>query len=162
MQSETIRALSELKDVKVCKRCFYIYEGPGDICDICSDQHRDQSVIAVVEKETDLLSLENAKKFNGRYLIIGDLTKSGILDTEQRLRLKSLEQWIKDSLNGKAKEIVIAINPTSAGEIIASMITQELRPFAEKMTKLGRGIPTGGEIEFADEETLREALTRRG
>ncbi len=94
--------------------------------------------------------------------MVGDLTKSGVLDTEQRLRLQSLKQWIKESLNGKAKEIVIAINPTSAGEIIASMITQELKPFAEKVTKLGRGIPTGGEIEFADEETLSEALTRRG
>jgi len=162
MQGETVRDLSELKNVKICKRCFFIYEGAGDICDICSDPHRDQGVIAVVEKETDLLSLENAKKFGGRYLIIGDLTKSGVLDTEQRLRLQSLKQWIKDSMNGKAKEIVIAINPTSAGEIIASMITQELRPFAEKVTKLGRGIPTGGEIEFADEETLSEALTRRG
>ncbi|MCL4405257.1 MAG: toprim domain-containing protein [Patescibacteria group bacterium] len=161
VQGETIRTLAELKDIKVCKRCFYIYEGAGEVCDICSDSHRDQSVIAVVEKETDLLSLENAKKFNGRYLVIGDLTKSGILDTEQRLRLQSLKQWIKESLGGKAKEIIIAINPTSAGELIALMIIQELKPFAEKVTKLGRGIPTGGEIEFADEETLREALTRR-
>lgn len=162
MQNETARVISDLKNIKTCKNCFYIYEGAGDLCGICSDPHRDKSVIAVVEKETDLLSLENAKKFNGRYLIIGDLMKSGVLETEQRLRLQSLKQWIKDSLNGKAKEILIAVNPTSAGGIIASMIAQELKPFADKITKLGRGIPTGGEIEFADEETLREALTRRG
>jgi len=162
LQSETASVLAGLKGVKICKQCFFIYHGAGDLCDICADPHRDKSVIAVVEKETDLLSLENAKKFTGRYLVVGDLKKSGILDTEQRLRLQSLKAWIKESLGGKAKEIVIAVNPAPSSDLIASLITQELKPFAEKVTRLGRGIPTGGEIEFADEETLREALTRRG
>ncbi len=162
LQSETAVVLSGLKSIKICRNCFFIYQGGGELCDICSDPHRDQSVVAVVEKETDLLSLENAKKFSGRYLVIGDLKKSGVLDTEQRLRLQSLKTWIKESLGGKAREIVIAVNPAPVGELVASIITQELKPFTEKITRLGRGIPTGGEIEFADEETLREALTRRG
>jgi len=162
LQSETASVLAGLKGVKICKQCFFIYHGAGDLCDICADPHRDKSVIAVVEKETDLLSLENAKKFTGRYLVVGDLKKSGILDIEQRLRLQSLKAWIKESLGGKVKEIVIAVNPAPSSDLIASLITQELKPFAEKVTRLGRGIPTGGEIEFAYEETLREALTRRG
>ena len=162
LQSEAANILSDLKSIKICKQCFYIYQGDGSLCEICSDPHRDKSVIAVVEKETDLMSLENAKKFGGRYLVIGDFKKSGVLDTEQRLKLQSLKAWIKEVLGSKAKEIVIAVNPAPASDLIASLITQELKPFTERITRLGRGIPNGGEIEFADEETLSEALTRRG
>jgi recombination protein RecR len=67
LQSEAASVLASLKGIKICKQCFFIYQGAGDLCDICADPRRDKSVIAVVEKETDLLSLENAKNFTGNF-----------------------------------------------------------------------------------------------
>ena len=116
----------------------------------------------VVEKETDLLSLENTGKFTGRYLIIGGNSKTGTLEEWQKLRLQSLKQFIEKEFAGQAQEIIIAFNPTSAGDFSAALIEKELKGFTKKISRLGRGLPTGGEIEFADDETLGSALERRG
>ena len=115
----------------------------------------------IVEKETDLISLERPKKFSGRYLVLGELTKSGVLESVQKLRLNNLKEFIKRELNGQAQEIIVAINPTAYGDLNAMIISKELEGFSKKITRLGRGIPTGGEIEFSDEETLGQALERR-
>jgi recombination protein RecR len=115
----------------------------------------------VVEKETDLLSLENAGKFNGRYFIIGEIPKTGILEDWQKLRLQNLKSCTQKELQGKAEEIILALNPTSTGDFNASLLARELESFAKKISRLGRGLPTGGEIEFADDETLGSALERR-
>jgi len=104
--------------------------------------------------------LERTKKFKGRYLVLGELSKTGALESIQKLRLNHLKDWVKKEFR-QAEEIIIAINPTTFGDLNASMIAKELLPFAKKITRLGRGIPTGGEIEFADEETLEQALERR-
>ena len=160
-QEEVIRAFSDLKNVKVCKQCFYIHENKSGLCEFCEDEHRDQSIIAVVEKETDVLSIENTGKFNGRYLVLGDIRKTGILGTDQKLRLQSLKKWIEKEHKGKAEEIIVAISPTTEGDIIAGFVMEDLRPFAKNVTRLGRGIPTGGEIEFADEDTLGNAIIGR-
>lgn len=107
------------------------------------------------------MSLEKTKKFNGWYLVIGELHKTGELEPEQKLRLASLKKFVKKELNGSASEIVLAVNPTIYGDLGASLLKKELEGCAEKITRLGRGIPTGGEIEFADEETLSNALEKR-
>jgi recombinational DNA repair protein RecR len=91
---------------------------------------------------------------------LGELTKTGVLDSVQKLRLNHLKDWIKKHF-GQAEEIIIAINPTTFGDLNASMIAKELSAFAKKISRLGRGIPSGGEIEFADDETLGQALERR-
>ena len=83
------------------------------------------------------------------------------METDQKLRLQSLKKWIEKELDGKAEEIVVAVNPTTEGDIIAEIIAGEVKPFTKKVTRLGRGIPTGGEIEFADEDTLGSAIERR-
>ncbi len=160
-QDEASKVIADFKKIKICKQCFYIHESESGLCEFCEDKKRNMGIIAVVEKETDVMSIENTGKFRGRYLILGDLRRAGVLETDQKLRLKSLESWIKKELGGKAEEIIIATNPTLEGEIIAGIITQELKPFAKKITRLGRGIPTGGEIEFADEETLGSAIEGR-
>lgn len=115
----------------------------------------------LVEKETDLISLERPKKFNGRYLIIGELSKNGSLESYQKMRLNNLKTFIEKEFGGQAEEIVIATNPTSYGDLQAAIIAKEFEELTKKITRLGRGIPTGGEIEFADEETLGAALERR-
>ena len=115
----------------------------------------------IVEKETDLISIERTRKFKGNYLVIGELTKGGILDATQRLRLNHLKDALKTQLSGQADEVIIATNPTTYGDMNAMVIKNELESYAKKFTRLGRGIPTGGEIEFADEDTLEQALARR-
>ncbi len=113
-----------------------------------------------MEKETDLLSIENTSKFKGRYLVLGDLKKNGALDIQQKLRLNALKSLVKKQ-DYLLEEIIIAVNPTTYGDLNADIIAKELKPFAKKISRLGRGIPTGGEIEFADKETLSEAIERR-
>ncbi len=160
-------AVSRLSSITTCANCFLPFEavsrrstGTDHLCIICADEKRDQRSIAIIEKETDLISLEKSKKWRGRYLILGELSKDGILDTEQKLRLKNLKAFIEKEFK-QAEEILIALNPTTLGDIEAGLIVQELKPFAKKITRLGRGLPTGGEIEFADEETLGGALENR-
>lgn len=155
------RNLDELKKIKICSRCFFVHRNENNLCSFCMDKARKQNVIAVVEKETDLLSIENTKKFNGRYFILGIIPKTGILDDWQKLRLQSLKTFIQKELSGKAEEIILAFNPTSNGDFNSTLITKELQPLTKKITRLGRGLPTGGEIEFADDETLGSALEQR-
>lgn len=160
-------AVKELSDVingllnlQTCPQCFLSYQSQttrtktndANLCDVCSNPQRSKKFIAIVEKETDLVSLEKTGKFSGRYLILGDLKKDGVLNEAQKLRLKT----IKD-----ADEVILAISPTTYGDINASLIAQELKKSAKRITRLGRGIPTGGEIEFADEETLGSAIDNR-
>jgi recombination protein RecR len=179
--SDTVK---NLENVSVCEQCFFTHGASpvyppklaerrekfypeiseetqteeSSLCFICSNSDRDTSTVAIIEKETDLISLEKTKKFFGRYLILGDLKKDGFLNDEQKRRLDSLRK----SANKKFKEIIIALSPTIYGDINAQTILSELNGVAVKVTRLGRGIPTGGEIEFADEETLGSALDNRG
>ncbi|MBI2623695.1 MAG: recombination protein RecR [Candidatus Liptonbacteria bacterium] len=162
-------AISGMRSVKPCARCFFVHQNENGLCDICRDPRRAQNVIMVIEKETDLLSLENSGKFNGRYFILGEIAKTGILEEWQKLRLQQLKSFIQKefgpstgSTQAKAEEIVLGFNPTSVGDFSASLVARELEPFAKKISRLGRGLPTGGEIEFADDETLGSALERRG
>ncbi len=153
--------VAALKNIKTCTDCFLLFEGGNDKCPICADGKRESSIIAIVEKETDLISLEKSQAFNGKYLIIGELKKDGILEQSHRLRIAKLKERINRDSAGSAAEIIIALSPTTYGDIQASVLQGELNGLAKKITRLGRGIPTGGEIEFADELTLSDALRHR-
>lgn len=155
-------AIDGLRGVKICERCFFIHQNEGALCDICQNPNRRKGVIMVIEKETDLISLEDTKKFTGRYFIVGPIPKTGFLETWQKERLASLTSFIRNELGGKADEIILAFNPTSLGDFQASLLIKEFNPLTKKISRLGRGLPTGGEIEFADDETLGSALDRRG
>ena len=149
-------AIAGLQQLKTCPFCFFIHDSESHLCYICDNPQRRKDIIMVVEKETDLISLEKTNKFNGRYFVIGNLKKNGVLETEQKLKINNLKA------RDKAEEIILAINPTTYGDINAGLLAHELKDCAKKITRLGRGIPTGGEIEFADEETLGSALDNRG
>lgn len=153
--------LEGLKNIKLCERCFFVHENSGSLCEICANKDRNPGKIMIVEKETDLISIENTNKFNGRYLILGVVPKTGILEELQKMRLESLKSFIKKELSSQAEEIILALNPTSIGDWNAGVLKKELEPYAKKITRLGRGLPTGGEIEFADDETLEGALNAR-
>ena len=94
------QAISDLKYLKICQNCFFVHSNRENLCDICANKSRRRDIIMLVEKETDLISLERPKKFNGRYLILGELSKGGALESVQKLRLNHLKNFIK-----KATEI---------------------------------------------------------
>ena len=144
-------AVAGLNALAICQSCFTTNLSEG-LCSICANPQRRKDLVAIVEKETDLISLEKAKKFDGRYLVLGELKKDGFLTNVQKLRLRTIKN---------AEEAILAMTPTTYGDINATLIAQELRESVKKITRLGRGIPTGGEIEFADEETLASAIQNR-
>jgi recombination protein RecR len=157
------QAVIGLKKIKICSRCFFVHSQKTNICPICSDPTRIKDVFMIVEKETDLISIERTKRYQGLYLVIGQLTKSGVLEPWQKMRLGVLKKIITDEIPSKtAKEIILALNPTTYGDLNASLLEKELKDFSQKISRLARGIPTGGEIEFADEETLSSSILKRG
>ena len=114
--AELARAVSGLDSLAVCSVCFATTPN-SELCAICSNPNRRKDLVAIVEKETDLISLEKAKKFDGRYLVIGELKKDGFLTSTQKLRLRTIVA---------AQEAILAMNPTTYGDINASLIAQEL------------------------------------
>jgi len=153
--------IQELQKIKICSFCFFPHQNQNGLCNICSNPERDAKTIMIVEKETDLISLEKAAKFRGRYFIIGDISKKALLEDWQKLRIQNLKSFIQKNLGGKANEIILAFNPDSLGNLAASLIEKEMKDFTLKITRLGRGLPTGGEIEFADDETLKSSIENR-
>ena len=139
--------------------CFSIHDNEKDLCEICDNSSRDKNQVAIVEKETDLFSIESTQRYNGVYLCLGDIKKAGKLDETQKIKLDSLKA--RSSSLGKLREIIIAFSPTTAGDISAEIIAEYIKGAAERITRLGRGIPIGGEVEFADTDTLSEALDGR-
>ncbi len=155
------KAVNGFKFLDRCPQCFFFKEKNSKLCRICRQANRQPQIIAVVEKETDLLTLEKTGRFKGHYLVLGELAEKGVLQPIQKLRLQALKNRIKKDLNGQVEEIIIALNPTTFADFTADLIKEEFKTLAKKISRLGRGIPTGGEIEFADEETIRHSLERR-
>jgi recombination protein RecR len=151
---------------QICPNCFFISEKDSSkqenqLCKICQDSQRDQSVICVVEKETDLISIENTNKYKGLYHVLGGLISEIEESRKEKLTIKQLLTRIKT--NKKVKEIILALNPTSEGNLTTYYIEKAIKTITPniKITKLGRGLPQGGEVEFADAETLVNALEGR-
>ncbi|MDD4994681.1 MAG: recombination mediator RecR [Candidatus Pacebacteria bacterium] len=151
---------------QICPNCFFISEKDSSkqenqLCKICQDSQRDQSVICVVEKETDLISIENTNKYKGLYHVLGGLISEIDESRKEKLTIKQLLTRIKT--NKKVKEIILALNPNSEGNLTTYYIEKAIKTINPniKITKLGRGLPQGGEVEFADAETLVNALEGR-
>jgi recombination protein RecR len=156
---ELANLILELKEkVKFCRNCFKPFEGEGEICEICSDKTRNSSLLCVVEKETDLEAIEKTKKYRGIYFVLGGPIFSVKKEELKKLRIKELEERVK---NKEIKEIIIATNPTTEGEAIALFLERKLKNYGKKISRLARGLPTGGELEYADEETLGAAFEGR-
>jgi recombination protein RecR len=173
---EIIKSISDLKkNIKTCVYCFKPFEpfdaaqafsseaqarrGKVHLCEICANPGRDKGMLCVVEKESDLNSIEKTKKYHGRYFILGGtISRLRKVDIE-KLRIKDLILRVK---NGKdTHEIILAINPTQEGEATTLYLERILKPYGKKITRLGRGLPQGGELEYADDETLTSALEGR-
>ncbi|MFH1509529.1 MAG: recombination mediator RecR [Candidatus Nealsonbacteria bacterium] len=153
---ETIQRLKE--KVKLCTLCFNPFEGEESICQTCSDKTRDTSLLCVVEKESDLQAMENIKKYKGLYFILGGTVP--VLKIKDSKNIRS-QELLKRAKELELKEIILAINPTTEGEATLLFLERLLKPLDKKITRLGRGLPVGAELEYSDGETLSSALEGR-
>jgi len=155
--NEFIQNIKDLRsNVIVCPSCFNPFENSGHkLCPICRNESRDKSLLCIVEKETDLITIEKTNKYKGLYFILGETIN---LRNKEIKRLEQLKEKIK---NNSFKEIIIALNPNTEGETTRLLLERELRPFNIKTTLLGRGLPIGGEVEYSDPDTLGSALESR-
>lgn len=147
------------RNVKCCRLCFNIYESDIEICGICSDARRDTGLLCVVANETDLAAVEKTKAYKGRYFVLGSPLSSLKRQPTDTARLAELEKRVRQ--NKALKEIILAINPTPDGQAAILYLERMLKPANVKITRLGLGLPLGGELEYADDETLSSALSGR-
>ncbi len=154
-----IEAFAEsLKDIKTkvgfCEACFNIAE--NGLCAVCADKSRDKSTLCVVEEPLDIISMEKTKLMRGLYHVLG-----GTLSASPKSKDLKIKELLARAKKPEIVEIIIATNPTSIGEATALYIARLLKPSNKKVTRLARGLPTGGDIEYADEATLSGAIEGR-
>lgn len=161
MPSEEARgiatAIIDIKDkARFCSICFNITD--TDPCEICSDPSRDKKRICVVEEPSNILAVERTGSFKGTYhVLLGALSPlDGI--TPDRLKINELARRIQSE---GTSEVILATNPNTKGEMTAQYITEILKPYNIRITRIAYGLPIGSDIEFADEVTLTKALEGR-
>lgn len=152
-----VKAIQDLKSkLRFCKRCFNISE--EELCGVCQNPKRDKSIICVVEEASDVIAIEKTNDFNGLYHVIGGVLSplSGI--SPESLRIKEL---LKRFESEQIQEVILALNPDTEGETTSLYIAKLIKPLGIKVTRIARGIPIGGDLEFADEATIGRAMLSR-
>ena len=145
------------KNLKYCSKCFNITD--TDPCQICSNPKRDTSIICVVEDVRDVIAMERTHEFNGVYHVLhGSISPMNGIGPND-IKIKELMTRIGEQ---EIKEIILATNPRVEGEATAMYISKLVKPFGIKTTRIARGIPIGGDLEYTDEITLTKALEGRG
>lgn len=150
-------AIMRVKEsIVYCSRCFNITE--SDPCNICSNPNRNQEMICVVEEPLDVLALEKTGVYKGLYHVL-----HGALSPVEGIGPKDLriDELLKRVREGNVHEVILATNPNFEGEYTANYIQKELKPFNLHITSLARGLPIGGDLEYADEGTLSRAIEGR-
>ena len=152
-------ALKMVKDgTTFCNTCFNITDAGREECVICADPNRDQSIVCVVEDPLDMVALEKTAGFKGRYHVLqGALSPIEGIGPDD-IRIHELEERVK---NGGIAEVIIATNPSMEGDATALYLRQRLNKYQVKLTRLARGLPVGGDLEYADQSTLLRALAGR-
>ena len=150
-------ALLDAKDkIRLCSVCNNLTE--ADPCEYCSDSRRDPELLCVVETPYNVISVERAHEFRGRYHVLhGALSPLQGIGPEQ-LKLKSLIDRLKD---GTVREMIVATSPTVEGEATAVYLAKLIKPLGVKVSRIAMGIPVGSDLEFADEVTMLRALEGR-
>jgi recombination protein RecR len=150
-------ALVAMKEkITYCRVCFNVTD--EDPCRICSDPRRDPDVICVVEEPNDLLAMERTGEYRGRYhVLLGALSPlDGIGPDDLKIR-----ELLARLDGNEAAEVILATNPNVEGEATALYLAKLLRPLAVRITRIARGLPVGGDLEYADQVTLSKALEGR-
>jgi recombination protein RecR len=154
---ELAEALRDLKEkIRLCRRCFAFAD--QDFCPLCANPARRQGQILVVAEPGDLLALEKVGWYQGLYHVLGGLIAplEGVGPDDIRLR-ELLDRVRQEGIT----EVILGLNPSLEGETTTTYLAQELRPLGVKVTRIAYGLPMGGEIKYADQQTLRESLNHR-
>ncbi|WP_027089248.1 recombination mediator RecR [Thomasclavelia saccharogumia] len=150
------KAIGNIQDkIHYCKKCGHICE--GEICDICMDPNRDQSIICVVEESKDVFAMEKIKEYNGLYHVLHGTMSIMEGKTIDDLNIDSLFERLDDSI----KEVIIATNPTRDGETTALYLAKLLAKRKINASRIANGLPIGSNIDYADELTLLKSLEGR-
>lgn len=144
------------KDVKYCKVCHNISD--TEICALCADEERDESVICVVENVKEVMVVENTRQFRGLYHVLGGIISPMDGVGPNDLQIESLVERIK---SGVVKEVILALSTTMEGDTTNFYIFRKLAPFQVKISIIARGISIGDEIEYTDEITLGRSIVNR-
>lgn len=152
-------ALQALKTATAfCPQCFNIMLASQELCEICSDPKRQRTTLCVVEEPLDVLVLEQTGGFSGLYHVLHGVISpiEGIGPDD--LHIRPLIERVK---SGEVKEVILATNPSMEGDATALYLKQQISPFGIRLTRLARGLPMGGDLEYADQNTLLRALAGR-
>ncbi len=154
---ELAEALKELRErIQFCSICFNITEHSP--CPICESDERDRTAICVVEEPLDVLAIERTREYRGLYHVLHGVISPMDGVGPEDLRIRELADRVSD---GRVKEVILATNPSLEGENTAMYIQRKLASPGLKITRLARGLPMGGDLEYADEVTLARALEGR-
>ena len=156
---ELSEALKKLRtQIKICRTCHNISD--DEECVICKSPRRDPSILCVVEGTQDVMAIENTSQYTGRYHVLGGVISpiNGVGPGD--LKIESLIQRFAKS-NGDIREVILALSPTLEGDTTAFYIHKKLSGFSLKVTSIARGIPVGGDLEYADEISLGRSITGR-
>ena len=150
-------AIVGLKDrTRYCARCYNLAE--EELCRVCQDPRRDSQLLCVVEEVNDLLAVETSREYRGLYHVLGGSLSPLEGRGPDQIRGKELVARLEA---GGVREVILATNPNVEGEATALYLLRLLKPFPVKVTRIARGLPMGGDLEYADEVTLARALEGR-
>ncbi|MGE5811046.1 MAG: recombination mediator RecR [Ignavibacteria bacterium] len=152
-----IKAVRELKSkLQFCKKCFNISE--DEICEICKSGKRDKALICVVEEASDVIAIEKSHEYNGIYHVLGGVLSPLTGIGPEHLKIKEL---IKRFETEEISEVILAMNPDTEGEATSLYLAKLIKPLGIKVSRIARGLPVGGDLEFADEATIGRAVISR-
>lgn len=155
--------IQELGSVRQCPECMRFHAGDKKLCSICGNTARDASILAVVAADSDLLALERSGEFRGKYFVLGG-TLHLASEKANGLRIRQLLDSLPKRIESDLEEIVLAFPANPEGDATADTVQAdilELKLPGVSITKLGRGLSTGSELEYADPETIKSALDSR-
>jgi recombination protein RecR len=155
--NKLIQSMLELKTkLHYCKRCYNL--AMDELCEICTSSKRNQEILCVVEEASDIIAIERTNEYNGLYHVIGGVLSplSGIGAEDLKIR-----ELLKRFENESIKEVILALNPDTEGETTSLYLAKLIKPIVPNVTRIARGLPIGGDLEFADEATIGRAMLNR-
>jgi recombination protein RecR len=160
-ESQTVDALVKSiidlkKEIRFCDECFNI--ATEELCDVCKSRKRDRSLLCVVEDASDIIAIERTNEFNGLYHVLGGLLNPLAGVTVDSLKVKKLFERL-EQLN--IKELILALNPNAEGDATSLYLVKILKEYPVKISRIARGLPIGGNLEYADAATIGRALIGR-
>lgn len=150
-------AITDMREqVATCQRCFNV--AAGELCAVCRDQRRDDTIVCVVERPQDIVVVERTQEYRGRYHVLGGALSPINGVGPGQLRFDELRARLEPE---GVKELIVATNPTVEGDATAMYVAREFKPLGVRVTRLASGLPVGGDLDYADELTLGRALAGR-